>query len=113
MRRDSGGKLNIREPIGDFILRGPDSVVKDAASALSAIDVGSDRSERVFSLRYLNVADAKKRLDELYGSEGLQTIVAPGRKGGTPAMVANTGQVGLMATPPPYPVKRARLMCMT
>ncbi len=95
---DKDGKLNISEPIGDFILRGPDNVVKDADLALTAIDVGPERIERIYSLRFLNVADAKKRLDDLYSSEGLQTTIAPGRRGETQAIVTNANAANLAGT---------------
>ena len=91
----SDGKLNVVEPIGDFLLCGPENVVKEADVALTAIDVGPQRVDHIYMLRFLNVADAKKRLDDLYAADGLVTSIGPGYNGQTPDVVNNTNQAQL------------------
>ena len=91
VRMDKTGKLNISEPIGDIILRGPEEVVTKALASVAEIDVGPDRAEQVVSLRYLLVSDAKKQLEDLYGRDGLQVTIAPGRRGDTPTAVTGAG----------------------
>jgi len=81
------GKLNVAEPIGDIILRGPEEIVKQALGSVADIDVGPDRVDKVISLRFLLVSDAKKQMEDLYGRDGLQVIIAPGRRGDSPASV--------------------------
>lgn len=98
VRRDKDGKLNVSEPIGDFILRGPESVVKEADAVLPLIDVGPVRVEHLYSLRFLDTQDAKKRLDELFSADGLITTIGPGRRGETPNVVENTAQASVTAS---------------
>jgi type II secretory pathway component GspD/PulD (secretin) len=81
VRRDADGNLNVAEPLGDFIIRGPEAVVKEAITALAAIDIGPERVERLVSLRYLEAGEAKKRLEEIYGKDGLSVLLAPSRRG--------------------------------
>lgn len=81
VRRDKDGALNVSEPIGDFILRGPDDVVKQAVAALATVDVGPERVEKIITLKFLKGADAKKQLDTMYGKEGLQVTLAPQKRG--------------------------------
>jgi len=77
VRRNAEGQLNVGEPIGDFILRGSPELVEEAVISLAAIDVGSERIDRVVKLRYLKAADVEKQLNTLYGKQGLQVILAP------------------------------------
>jgi len=77
VRRNADGQLNVSEPIGDFILRGPQDLVDEAVVSLATIDVGPERIDKVVRLRYLKAADVKKQLDELYNKQGLQVILAP------------------------------------
>lgn len=77
VHRNADGTLNITEPVGDFILRGPDEVVTAAAKTLEQIDIGPERIDKVVMLRYLKADDVQKQLDKLYSAKGLQTIVAP------------------------------------
>ncbi|HOF86675.1 MAG TPA: secretin and TonB N-terminal domain-containing protein [Armatimonadota bacterium] len=81
VRRDKDGTLNITEPIGDFILRGPEDVVQQAMAALTAVDIGPARVEKIYTLRFLKGDDAKKKLDEIYSQEGLQVTLAPAKRG--------------------------------
>ena len=90
--RNTDGKLNISEPIGDFFLNGPEEVVKDALAELAKIDVGPERVQHSYALRFLQVADAKDKLDKLFGDAGLMVIpsisdkgdvTAPAQQGGT------------------------------
>jgi type II secretory pathway component GspD/PulD (secretin) len=89
VHRDANGGLDVAEPLGDFIVRGPADVVKDAVAALTIVDVGPERVEHIYAVRYISVEVAKKRLDELYNADGLQTIIAPTRRSATPAVVEN------------------------
>lgn len=91
VQRSKEGVLNIDEPIGDFILRGPVSVVDDAAAALKTVDIGPKRLDFLYSLRYLKATEAKAKLDEMYGKDGLQVVLAPGRRGITPKMATDDG----------------------
>ena len=91
--RDKDGKLNIHEPVGDFILMGGEDIVKQAEAALAKIDVGPERIERIHTLRFLNVGEAQVRLLELYAPEGLKATIAPGGNGSTPGMASDGGSV--------------------
>jgi len=77
VRRDTKGNLTVSEPIGDFIIRGPQDVVDAAVATLQQIDVGPERIDKIVKLRFLKAADVKKQLDELYARRGLQVILAP------------------------------------
>jgi type II secretory pathway component GspD/PulD (secretin) len=77
VRRNADGQLNVSEPIGDFILRGTPALVDEAVKSLAAIDIGPERIDKVVKLRYLKAADVEKQLNELYGKQGLQVILAP------------------------------------
>jgi len=77
VRRNADGQLNVGEPIGDFILRGAPELVNEAVKSLAAIDIGSERIDKVVKLRYLKAADVEKQLNTLYGKQGLQVILAP------------------------------------
>jgi type II secretory pathway component GspD/PulD (secretin) len=81
VRRDKDGGLNVSEPIGDFILRGPEDVVTQAVATLAAVDIGPERVEKVYTLRFLKGLDAKKQLDAMYAREGLQVTLAPQKRG--------------------------------
>ncbi len=98
VQMDGSDKLNITEPVGDFLLRGPEKVVQDAETALATIDIGPQRVNKIYSLRFLNVADAKKRLDDLFGNEGLVTSIAPGLNGKTPDIVNQSNTASLSGT---------------
>lgn len=89
--RDKNGSLNVSEPIGDFILRGPTEVVNDAMKLLTTIDVGPERVERLYSVRFLKATEVKKQLEEMYGKEGLQIVLAPSGKGATPQVASSEG----------------------
>ncbi|MHB9024265.1 MAG: secretin and TonB N-terminal domain-containing protein [Armatimonadota bacterium] len=91
VRRDAAGKLNVQEPLGDFILQGPDAVVQEALASLATIDVGPERVERIYSLQFLKGEDVKKKLDELYAKEGLLVSLGPLRRGETPEMTTGSG----------------------
>ncbi|HEX2948156.1 MAG TPA: secretin and TonB N-terminal domain-containing protein [Armatimonadota bacterium] len=93
--RDKDGKLNVSEPVGDFILIGQEDVVNDAMAALEKIDVGPERVEHIYTLRFLQVNEAKAKLEELYGKEGLRITVAPMKRGETLNMVTEaTATIG-------------------
>jgi len=98
VHRDKDGKLNISEPIGDFTLRGPEAVVKDAATALAAVDVGPEQMVKVHSLRFLDAKEAQKKMDEMYSADGLQTFIAPPHRGGVMDIVTNTGSAAVNAS---------------
>lgn len=89
--RDKNLKLNIAEPVGDFILLGGEDVVRQAEAELAKIDVGPARVERIHTLRFLHVGETQTKLTELYGPEGLQVTVAPSQRGDTPTMATSTG----------------------
>lgn len=86
---DATGKLNVSEPIGDFILRGPDDVVKQAQATLTTLDVGPELTERTIILRFLQANEAKTRLEEAYKNDGLLVTLAPGWIGTPPPMAKN------------------------
>lgn len=86
---DKDGKVNVAEPVGDFILIGPKELVDEATTALTKIDVGPGRIERVYTLRFLQVAEVKDKLIELYGKDGLRVTVAPSKRGDTPEVLKN------------------------
>ncbi len=98
VHRDKTGVLDVVEPLGDFIVRGPADVVKDAVAALAIVDVGPERVEHIYSVRYIGVEDAKKRLDDLYNAEGLVVTVAPTRRSNTPAQVDSKIAAGTAPT---------------
>lgn len=106
--RDKDGKLNISEPVGDFILMGNETLVADAYASLEKIDIGPERVERVYTLRFLQVSEAKDKLIELYGAQGLLVTVAPSMGGGAGA-AANTASkvVDLVLRGPQDVVTRA------
>ncbi len=95
---DKDGKLNVAEPVGDFLLRGPENVVQQADATLTAIDIGPQRVDHIYTLRFLNIADTKKRLDDLYSGDGLVTSIGPGYNGATPDVVNNSNQAALTGT---------------
>ncbi|OPZ88111.1 MAG: Type II secretion system protein D precursor [bacterium ADurb.Bin429] len=97
VRRDKDGNLNITEPIGDFILRGPEDVVNQAVTALAAVDIGPERVEKIYTLRFLKGDDAKKKLDEIYGQEGLQVTLAPAKRGTASKAAVPGGESGAPA----------------
>ncbi|HEY3377730.1 MAG TPA: hypothetical protein VGL77_09580, partial [Armatimonadota bacterium] len=87
--RDKTGKLNVTEPVGDFMLIGTESVVRDAEASLAKIDVGPEKVFRIYTLRFLRVDEAKAKLNELFGMQGLQVSTAPSKRGDTPTVVSN------------------------
>ena len=80
VRRNADGSLNVSEPIGDFILRGPAEVVNAAVKTLAQIDVGPERIDKVVKLQYLYASDVRKQLLEMYASKGLQIFLAPSQR---------------------------------
>ncbi len=98
VQRGADGRLNVSEPIGDIILRGPAEAVEAAAAALATIDIGPERIDRIVSLRFLRAQDVKKQFDEMYGSEGLLVALAPGRRGETPDSVKGTDSTASSST---------------
>lgn len=100
VRRDDQGKLNVAEPIGDFIVRGPGDVVREALASLETIDIGPQRLEKIYTLRFLDAQEAEKQIEDIYGTEGLVVTMAPNRRGTTPDVVENDTEasVGAAAT---------------
>ncbi|MHB9131260.1 MAG: secretin and TonB N-terminal domain-containing protein [Armatimonadota bacterium] len=87
--READGKLNVSDPLGDFILHGPVAVVKEAVAALPIIDVGPEKVRHAYTVKFILAEEAKKKLDEAYLKDGLQVIIAPANRGVTPAMATN------------------------
>jgi len=98
VHRDKDGLLNVAEPIGDFIISGPEDVVKNALAALEAIDIGPERVEHIVSVRFLSIVEAQKQLDKMYAGDGLQVTVAPTRRSTTPDVVKNSADAPTKTT---------------
>lgn len=96
VKRDKDGKLNITGGVGDFFLIGPPEVVESASATLTRIDVGAIRIQRIYTLRFLQIAEVQDRLTTMFGNKGLVVTIAPSKRGDTPDVI-RTGEVSVTA----------------